>query len=164
MRIAGDIGAWTDQRVSELKRLWQAGLSATQISPELGVSRSAVLGKLHRLGISGRGQPTNGDGRARCKKASAERHMRNRIVRAAEAPPPIKSPPVRATPAKLAPPLRLSIDQLGRHTCRWPIGYPGTPGFSYCGHRIEPGFSYCAPHNDDAYSAESLARARALRA
>ncbi|MDQ3559688.1 MAG: GcrA cell cycle regulator, partial [Pseudomonadota bacterium] len=51
--------SWTDERVETLKRLWQEGLSASQIAAELGgVTRNAVIGKVHRLGLSGRGQPT----------------------------------------------------------------------------------------------------------
>ena len=47
---------WTDERVEQLKRLWNQGLSASQIAAELGqgVTRNAVIGKVHRLGLSGR--------------------------------------------------------------------------------------------------------------
>src|ERR1700754_709260 len=46
---------WTDDRVELLKRLWQEGLSASQIAGELGgITRNAVIGKVHRLGLSGR--------------------------------------------------------------------------------------------------------------
>src|SRR5258708_6054672 len=55
----GDAMSWTDERVELLKKLWQDGLSASQIAAELGgVTRNAVIGKVHRLGLSGRGQPT----------------------------------------------------------------------------------------------------------
>ncbi|WP_293682907.1 GcrA family cell cycle regulator, partial [uncultured Phenylobacterium sp.] len=50
---------WTDDRVDLLKTLWQDGLSASQISKQLGgVTRNAVIGKIHRLGLSGRGTPS----------------------------------------------------------------------------------------------------------
>ena len=46
---------WSDDRVDQLKKLWEAGLSASQIAAELGnVTRNAVIGKVHRLGLSGR--------------------------------------------------------------------------------------------------------------
>ena len=46
---------WTDERVELLKKLWQDGLSASQIAGELGgITRNAVIGKVHRLGLSGR--------------------------------------------------------------------------------------------------------------
>ncbi|HZA02511.1 MAG TPA: GcrA family cell cycle regulator, partial [Hyphomicrobiaceae bacterium] len=47
--------AWTDERVELLKKLWSEGLSASQIAGRLGgVTRNAVIGKVHRLGLSGR--------------------------------------------------------------------------------------------------------------
>ncbi len=50
-----EAGAWTDERVELLKKLWSDGLSASQIAAELGnVTRNAVIGKVHRLGLSGR--------------------------------------------------------------------------------------------------------------
>src|ERR1700731_5439529 len=46
---------WTDERVESLKKLWGEGLSASQIAAELGgITRNAVIGKVHRLGLSGR--------------------------------------------------------------------------------------------------------------
>ena len=50
---------WTDDRVEQLKKLWEAGHSASQIAGELGnVTRNAVIGKVHRLGLSGSGVAT----------------------------------------------------------------------------------------------------------
>lgn len=48
---------WTDERVEQLKKLWSEGLSASQIATQLGgVSRNAVIGKVHRLKLSSRGR------------------------------------------------------------------------------------------------------------
>lgn len=50
--------SWTDERVTALKKLWLDGLSASQIAKQLGgVTRNAVIGKVHRLGLSGRAAP-----------------------------------------------------------------------------------------------------------
>ena len=60
--------AWTDERVAKLTKLWGDGLSASQIAAELGeVTRNAVIGKVHRLGLSGRTKPKNTGGRPKRK-------------------------------------------------------------------------------------------------
>jgi len=58
---------WTDERVELLKKLWMEGFSASQIATELGegVTRNAVIGKVHRLKLSGRAKPANAAPRAR---------------------------------------------------------------------------------------------------
>ena len=62
--------AWTDERVARLSKLWAEGLSASQIATDLGgVTRNAVIGKVHRLGLSGRVKSTTG---GRPKRAAAE--------------------------------------------------------------------------------------------
>ena len=58
--------SWTDERVELLKKLWTDGLSASQIAAELGgITRNAVIGKVHRLGFSGRAKPSSSTPRAR---------------------------------------------------------------------------------------------------
>ena len=62
MSVAGEertAMAWTEDRVETLKKLWADGLSASQIAKQLGgVTRNAVIGKVHRLGLSGRATPS----------------------------------------------------------------------------------------------------------
>ena len=57
---------WTDERVELLKKLWADGLSASQIASQLGgVTRNAVIGKVHRLNLSGRAKPASNAARPR---------------------------------------------------------------------------------------------------
>ncbi|RSU55841.1 GcrA cell cycle regulator, partial [Sphingomonas koreensis] len=50
--------SWTDERIETLRKMWDSGLTATQIAEELGgVSRNAVIGKAHRLGLASRPSP-----------------------------------------------------------------------------------------------------------
>ncbi len=50
--------AWTDERIETLRKMWEAGQTASQIAEELGgVSRNAVIGKAHRLGLQSRPSP-----------------------------------------------------------------------------------------------------------
>jgi hypothetical protein len=71
MTVAG----WTDDRVEQLKKLWDAGLSASQIAAELGnITRNAVIGKVHRLGLSGRAKSPS-SAAPRQRKARPAQHM-----------------------------------------------------------------------------------------
>src|SRR5436309_13039421 len=66
---------WTDERVEMLKKLWADGLSASQIAAELGgITRNAVIGKVHRLGLSGRAKSPS-SAAPRPRKPRAHPHM-----------------------------------------------------------------------------------------
>src|SRR5580698_4207458 len=67
--------SWTDERVELLKKLWSDGLSASQIAAELGgITRNAVIGKVHRLGLSGRAKSSS-SASPRPRKARSPSHM-----------------------------------------------------------------------------------------
>jgi GcrA cell cycle regulator len=67
--------SWTDERVETLKRMWAEGASASQIAKELGqVTRNAVIGKVHRLGLSNRVAP-NGEPEGEEPVAEASVHV-----------------------------------------------------------------------------------------
>ncbi|MGE4324218.1 MAG: GcrA family cell cycle regulator, partial [Sphingobium sp.] len=91
--------SWTDERIDQLKTMWEKGMTASQIAEELGgVSRNAVIGKAHRLGLQSRPSPVKTNDASR--KAASVRKP------AVEADPPPPAPPavetaapVRATPA-----------------------------------------------------------------
>jgi GcrA cell cycle regulator len=71
--------SWTDDRVTVLKKLWLEGLSASQIAKQLGgVTRNAVIGKVHRLGLSGRPRPRNLPVRSTRPRAPRVRRSRPR--------------------------------------------------------------------------------------
>ncbi|BAV63545.1 GcrA family cell cycle regulator [Sphingobium cloacae] len=64
--------SWTDERIDQLKSMWEKGLTASQIAEELGgVSRNAVIGKAHRLGLQSRPSPVKANEAP--KKAAAPR-------------------------------------------------------------------------------------------
>jgi len=67
--------SWTDERIGTLKKMWEGGSTASQIAEELGgVSRNAVIGKAHRLGLKSRPSPVkaNEKKKAAAKKAAAK--------------------------------------------------------------------------------------------
>jgi GcrA cell cycle regulator len=149
---------WTDERVEMLKRLWAEGLSASQIAAELGgVTRNAVIGKVHRLALSGRAKQAGGG------------VPRNRRPKAPRLPKPARPATIGNTALKLSPapqprrfavpleevvvpiPLRATILTLSDKTCKWPIGDPGDESFCFCGHEPRESSPYCEYHARVAY-------------
>jgi GcrA cell cycle regulator len=149
--------SWTDERVELLKKLWTDGLSASQIAAELGgVTRNAVIGKVHRLGLSGRGQPTSSIKRQRRTHSSGIRRVRQMIsvgnlALKAEAMAEAELQPRRNVVVPIA--LKLSIFQLTERTCKWPLGDPGQEDFHFCGHDSLENLPYCEYHAGVAYQA-----------
>jgi GcrA cell cycle regulator len=156
---------WTEERVEMLKKLWQDGLSASQIAAELGgVTRNAVIGKVHRLGLSGRGQPTSSIKRQRRTHGPATRRTRQAVTIGSlalkmDALAETEFRPRRNVVVPIAK--RLTIFALTEHTCKWPIGDPGDEDFHFCGNDSLEGVPYCEYHAGVAYQApEPRRRAR----
>ena len=84
--------AWTDERIDQLKSMWEKGMTASQIAEELGgVSRNAVIGKAHRLGLQSRPSPVREhkeDGAAPAPAPSPAPTPRAETPRPAPAPRP----------------------------------------------------------------------------
>jgi len=151
---------WTEERIAYSRVRWSSGASAGQIARELGhgISRSAVLSVMHRLGIAGLSPFAGRPGR-RSKRTSAPRGPE-----AALRPPPVdlalrqprRAPAwvVNAQPYVDQPgpdadiPLqqRRSLLELSGRTCRWPVGDPCAPDFFFCGAKPICGRPYCADH------------------
>jgi GcrA cell cycle regulator len=143
--------SWDDNRIEQLKKLWSEGLSASQIAAELGgVTRNAVIGKVHRLGLSGR---------AKAKPASVARPRK--VVKTAARTTTIsvrgnlavvemmeavtEVVPVREN-VVIPISRRISIMELREGLCRWPIGDPLHADFVYCGADCGAGRTYCEAH------------------
>lgn len=150
--------SWTKERVELLKRLWSDGRSASQIAAEIGgVSRNAVIGKVHRLGLAGRVAKGNGTAPAGSRRPRSEAETLLPVVEVPSviAPEPPALAVVQATPpvATVALPesARVTIMELRDFMCRWPMGDPSTPDFRFCGDRAITGLPYCAHHSRIAY-------------
>lgn len=153
--------AWTPERIEALRKMRAEGGSASEIARRLGgVTRSAVIGKLHRLGISGTHSP-NRPARTPPKLAlpkpkpeptpasflvvSTRKGGKRDIPKA-----PLLPAQAAASRQPLEPFLRngerVTIDQLARGVCKWPIGDPADPSFCYCGRDAPTGRPYCKTH------------------
>ena len=134
--------AWTDDRIERLKTLWHEGRTAEQIAAELqnGVTRSAVLGKVYRMGLSA-GRPERPVARkppaGGAPRAAAEPAARSRGAKAA--PPSVPEPPSGG----------VSLLAIRRGQCRWPYGDPRS-GVFFCGRPVARG-AFCAGHAEAGY-------------
>ncbi|HAJ83157.1 MAG: GcrA family cell cycle regulator [Planktomarina sp.] len=182
--------SWTDERVDVLKKMWGEGQSASVIAKELGgVTRNAVIGKVHRLGLSNRVTSTTAKPAAKDK---AKAGMKAKPAVPAAPPKPISAPEtVRITPPavrKIIPagqPLppqpsaneispealakvsevektakRISLMELTEKTCKWPVGDPATDDFWFCGLAVKTGKPYCEAHVGVAFQPMSSRRDR----
>ena len=174
--------SWTDERVETLKTLWKEGLSASQIANKLGgVSRNAVIGKVHRLGLEGRAKPNAPKKEAEPPAAavSAEPAPQPEAkTRAEPAPEPANDPGIAPmadddSPTETATaeanetteddvvvpiPLKLKLTELTERTCKWPIGDPMHDDFHFCGHEADEGRPYCEYHSGLAFQPASERR------
>ena len=181
--------SWTEERIERLKKMWQEGSTASQIADELGgVSRNAVIGKAHRLGLEARPSPVKPGDEKEKPAAAPERPaaetptipaqrkqsgdgMQYRSIgpggfvrqgpgdQQAPIPP---APPRRLVPAKPSPEVadKTSLLELNDRICKWPMGHPGEPDFHFCGEQANPGFPYCVAHCGVAYQAQLPRRDR----
>ena len=153
---------WTDERVELLSKLWADGLSASQIAAEFGgITRNAVIGKVHRLKLSGRAKSSSSAGvrprkpRAQPQFARAARPVARGNTALARAPMPyieVEADPEPEIHDNVVPMgQRVSILQLTDATCHWPIGDPGSADFAFCGGKTTSLHPYCAYHCRIAY-------------
>ena len=140
--------AWTEERVELLSKLWAEGLSASQIARTLGdATRNAVIGKIHRLGLSGRATPA----RAERPRISSRRKPMSK---------PVIVEPEVIEEVMLDDGQYATVLTLKEHMCKWPIGDPGTEAFHFCGRQAEAGVSYCEAHARVAYQSMPSRRER----
>ena len=158
--------SWTDERVAKLRDMWLDGKSASQIAAVLanGITRNAVIGKVHRLGLSGRVKP-NGQSAQRLRPAKApspppppreeirQQPPRTHGANALAWAPLVDPRPVERPVEDVVIPIseRVTIMELKEDMCRWPLGDPQSMDFRYCGSKSPIGVPYCAHHSRVAY-------------
>ncbi len=164
---------WTCERVELLKKFWSEGLSASQIASQLGgVSRNAVIGKVHRLKLPGRSKTAQGISRAQKTVVGVSSSApRMRRTPSTILPTNAASCSVGATALKMdvvtedvaevdmsaksnvVVPIsrQLNLLQLSENTCRWPVGDPLSSDFHFCGADSGENSPYCAFHAKIAF-------------
>jgi GcrA cell cycle regulator len=163
--IHRDQSEWTEARTEELTRRWLAGESAAQIAAAMGgLSRSAVIGKVHRMHMA-RGSnpklarqkaPRTVKGEAGTLKAyvavgkvhgNKDRPRQDAVHHRAEAAT-IKPPRIMPEPTGLPEvSARRRLIDLRANDCRWCDGDPLTADHSFCGMPVKDGSSWCHAHH-----------------
>lgn len=135
--------AWTEERVEQLKDLWSEGLSASQIANRMGgVTRNAVIGKVHRLGLAGRATPA-------APKPKAVVEVEPEVV--------IRTPSLSLETMTLGDD-RPTVSTIGTNQCKWPIGDPASEDFHFCGQSTSSAKPYCAYHSQLAFQPSTARR------
>ena len=158
--------SWTDEKVELLRQLWLDGKSASQISAELGlgITRNAVIGKVHRLGLSGRAKsPSAAAPRIRQRPSAATRApisgrtssggqmVQGNTALAIALDTAVETKPIYHEDVVVPMSLRVTIVDLKEAMCRWPLGDPSTADFRYCGIASTSSGPYCTHHGRMAY-------------
>lgn len=168
--------AWTPERVETLTTLWAEGLSASEIAKKLGgLTRSAVIGKVHRLGVSERSLPSSPPSNGQPRLSVAQRRklqgpkvkkLSPQRMNSRKPPKPVGgglvfgsgvgtgSKPPRKYVERIEEPGSATIETLASHMCRWPIGDPRSEAFTLCGARKDDG-PYCTGHARIAYQPQA---------
>jgi GcrA cell cycle regulator len=151
MTTPSTVATWNPERVEQLRHFVSAGLTCSQIAAEIGVTRNAVIGKIHRLGL-GPGRPAAATGRA-CPPRVRRRPFspQRQLLRLLEAQASVVADAAALGAVPIESTQRCSLLELAHGTCRWPLSDPGAADFAFCGNAAIAGFSYCAGHARMAY-------------
>lgn len=153
--------AWTPDLIKELKRLWNKGLTTVEIGNRIGMSKNAVVGKAHRLGLEGRPSPIKRDKKKEhvvaaptSKKAPIAKKEKVTATSSILPPEPAFEPEpiVEKAVSKKKKHKGVQLVDLKPNSCRWPEGDPKDPDFCFCGQECAPGKIYCEEHCAIAYS------------
>lgn len=166
--------AWTDEMVEDLKKMWHEGLTTGEIGKRLNVSKNSIVGKVHRLGLSGRPSPIKKKDNSEKKEKTTEPVVKaEKIEKAAKEekiPATVKTKSEKPVKTEIETPREEKVEfskphakteinrhgktmltDLDNHTCRWPIGDPKDENFHFCGKKVKIGQTYCDEHANIAY-------------
>jgi len=149
-----DKDGWTVERVKQLVDLWEKGHSASSVAHLIGgrISRNAVIGKVHRMGLPRRRDKNHFGTISKVRQRKAKRPpppprkvAKPRITWRGVPYDPYEPKPETLTATK-------TIKDLAANDCRWPIGDPQEKPFGYCGREKSPGLPYCVCHARIAFT------------
>ena len=141
--------SWNQQKVEDLKKLWNEGVATSRIGEQLGFTKNAVIGKAFRLGL---------ERRQNSRKKTAQSQSVSSVTMYRETSAPGHSqiaPKKEVTRRREKFSFKKSIVGTGSFkSCQWPIGDPLEEGFHYCGGQNIPTKPYCIEHYKKAYNVD----------
>lgn len=149
------VKTWTDAKDETLKAHLANGESASFIGKAMGVTRNAIIGRSHRLGIrkirrvAGPRPPRRRSKAPQSNPVATTQRLR---VKPFMAGPQVVTHAVYEGAAYEAPATRKTLLELTERDCRWPCGDPGTESFFFCGAPQVDGKPYCPTHCAIAYA------------
>ena len=123
--------SWTDEKIKQLKKLWDKGLTTAEIGKKLDISKNAVVGKAHRLGLQARPSPIKTEKQETLKSDKKAPIEKKEAVKKSE---------------------KITIEDLKPDMCRFPIGDPRSSDFHFCGEKVFKNKPYCLKHCAEAYT------------
>jgi len=140
--------SWNQQKVEDLKKLWNDGVATSRIGEQLGFTKNAVIGKAFRLGLERR----QNSRKKISQPASFSSTTLYRETSSSSSSISVKKEPIRRR-EKFS--FKKSIVGTGNfRSCQWPIGDPLEEGFHYCGGQNIPTKPYCIEHFKKAYNVD----------
>lgn len=138
---------WTDESVERLRQMWSEGLTANEIAKKLGVTKNAIVGKVHRLCLTARPSPIKSKENEALSE-DIEQTGTNAAMSADLFENTSAAGKSTSTNKKIE---NIKLVDLDSHTCRWPIGDPRDEDFCFCGKKVRTGQTYCDEHSQMAY-------------
>ena len=140
--------SWNQQKVDDLKKLWNEGVATSRIGEQLGFTKNAVIGKAFRLGLERRQN-------SRKKASQSASYSSTTLYR--ETITPSSSIPIKKESTRRREKFSFKKSIVGTgsfKSCQWPIGDPLKEGFHYCGCENIPTKPYCIEHYKKAYNVD----------
>ena len=170
------MGTWTDKKIEKLKQLWEKGVPTAEIGKRLDFSKNAIVGKVHRLGLSNRNSPikTSSNKVEKVKKNTSKKveEVVSTSVKKAKVTP-VKTPVSKVETkekfektknesqktslkqSKKAVLEGVSLSELTFDRCCWPLDDANSDEFRFCGKKVFKNRPYCLEHCAMAYTTSS---------
>ncbi len=168
------MSVWTDKKIEKLKVLWDKGIPTAEIGKKLGFSKNAIVGKVHRLGLSNRNSPIktssslvkkdvvkNVEKIKNVSKEKSQKHIIEHLENAEKIEENTKSvvsknESIKKTSSLLKNQKKkngegVSLLELTSDICCWPIDEVNSENFHFCGKKVFKNRPYCLEHCAIAY-------------